>query len=157
MKIIFKKKSFFDEDIELFDEANLLIAEIIKQRGIYNLLYKGNEYFIQPETAFFISRAKIINRNNELDSILLNLKSNFELNFVPNNSDEKYFYKLSYPFINSFILINDKNKIIAKGKKNIITNNGFVEYNEYLDLKIVLYFILIRLNRSELIMPGQST
>lgn len=42
MKIIFKKKSFFDEDIELFDEANLLIAEIIKQRGIYNLLYKGN-------------------------------------------------------------------------------------------------------------------
>lgn len=157
MKIIFKEKSFFNEDIEVFDETSLLIAEIIKERGKYNLLHKGNKYFIQADSGFFISKAKIINRYDERDFIILNLKSNFELNFVLDNTDEKYFYQLSYPFINNFHLMNNEKKIILNGSKNIITNNGFVEYHDNLDLKVILFFILIRLSRKELIMPSQST
>ena len=156
MKLTYKEKSFFDEDIEVFDEANLLVAEINKERGKYNLLFRKNEYFIQAESGFFTSKAKVINRNDKLDFTLLNLKSNFELNFTINETNEKYFYKLSYPFINNFYLANNRNEIVANGTKNIVTNNGFVEYEEDLDLKIILFFILIRLSRSELIIPGMS-
>ena len=38
MNIRFNEKSFFDEDIQVFDESNFLIAEIIKKRGYFVFL-----------------------------------------------------------------------------------------------------------------------
>ena len=151
MKLIYKEKSFFDEDIEVFDEKGLLIAQINKERGKYNLIYQDNAYFIIKKTGFFIFNSKILNRNDETDFITLNLKSNFELNFKENNTIfEKYFYKIDYPLGFNFHLLNSKNEIVANGKKVSITNNGIIEYKESIDLKIILFFILIRLSRSEL-------
>ena len=47
MNIRFNEKSFFDEDIQVFDESNFLIAEIIKKRGYFVLSYEEQIYYIE--------------------------------------------------------------------------------------------------------------
>ena len=43
MTLTFKEKSFFDEDVEVFDESEMLIANFNKQHGDYFLSFNKIE------------------------------------------------------------------------------------------------------------------
>lgn len=49
MKITFKEKSFFDEDIDVFDESGKTIANYIVQHGDYFLYFNEKQYFVKAE------------------------------------------------------------------------------------------------------------
>lgn len=57
MKITYKEKSFFDQDIEIYDESNFLIAQINWDKLEYVLRYEGEEYYLHSKSEFGLNLA----------------------------------------------------------------------------------------------------
>jgi|JI6StandDraft_1071083.scaffolds.fasta_scaffold10146_4 hypothetical protein len=149
MKITFKEKSFFDENIEVLDESRQLIANFNKKKGDYYLCFNDIEYFVIADGSLNY-KSELINVKNKEKIGIINTTSKWSVSFKYN--DKKYIYVEQFPLGYNFNIKDGNNKIILIGSKNLITNNAEISSLEEVDIFLILYTFIIKLNRKKLLL-----
>ena len=110
MTLTFKEKSFFDEDVEVFDESEMLIANFNKQHGDYFLSFNKIEYFVKADGSLNF-KSEIINVKSKEKIVDINTTSKWGVSFKYNNKQYSYAeeFPLGYNF-NALLYKKSTNK-----------------------------------------------
>lgn len=154
MKVTYKEKSFFDQDIEIYDDSNLLIAQINYGKLGYVLHYEGEEYYMMTKGWFGLNES-IVNIKDRTEYI--SIHSQYDIPSVSklSKNEEMYFYKESFFFGNIYKFLNIKKEVVLNGNQKFFTNNGFVVFKDKINILTSLFLILIRLNRQKILIDDE--
>ena len=144
MNIRFNEKSIFDEDIQVFDESNFLIAEIIKKRGYFVLSYEEQIYYIETNG---ILNLKSFIKTEKDDSIVAEINTTSTITCRINVKNEKFYFVFLNAIDYNFKLKNEKKEIVLNCLNKVFTNNGTASFKTEIEIIIVLFSILLMTNR----------
>lgn len=147
MKITYKEKSFFDQDIEIYDESNFLIAQINWDKLEYVLHYEGEEYYLHSKSEFGLNLA-IVRIKDKTEYITIRSQYDIPSANKLSKNEEVYFYEESF-FGKKYKFLNGNNEVILNGNQTFFTNIGFVVFEDKIKILTALFLILIRLNRKK--------
>lgn len=154
MKITYKEKSFFDQDIEIYDESNLLIAQINYSKLGYVLHYEGEEYYMMTKSWFGLNES-IVRIKDKIEYISIHAQYDIPSASKTSKNEEMYFYEQNFFFGNKYKFLNIKNEVVLNGNQNFFTNNGFVIFEDKIKILTALFLILIRLNRIKILLDDE--
>ena len=105
MKITYKEKSFLDQDIEIYDDSNLLIAQI--NYGIlgYVLHYESEEYYMMTKGWLGLNES-IVRIKDKIEFLSIHSQYDIPSTSKLSKNEEIYFYEQSFLFGKKYKFIN---------------------------------------------------
>ena len=152
MKVIYKEKSLFDQDIEIYNEFNLLIAQINYGTLGYVLHYEGEEYYMMTKGWFGLNES-IIRIKDKIEYISIRSQYDIPSTSKLSENEEIYLYEESSFLGRKYKFLNIKNEVLLSGNQtSFFTNNGFIVCEDKINILTDLFLILIRLNRNKILL-----